>query len=122
MAATKTNGTTSVQERSWPLALKIAYVVAADGTAAQTTTVKQTDEETQLETIGPLPIGFATRSNVVSTSDTLQFDGSGALTGLTGRAATQDYFSADSDGSCFSRSIAAASGKVTSISDGKSCF
>jgi Peptide N-acetyl-beta-D-glucosaminyl asparaginase amidase A len=38
-----------------------------------------------------------------------------------GQANAQDYFSASSDGRCYSRSLTAASGKLTSIVDGARC-
>jgi len=37
------------------------------------------------------------------------------------QSGAQRYFSADSDGNCYSRSLAAAAGVLTSITDGKRC-
>ena len=37
------------------------------------------------------------------------------------QSGAQRYFSADSDGTCYSRSLAAAAGVLTSITDGKRC-
>jgi hypothetical protein len=38
-----------------------------------------------------------------------------------GQAGSQRYFSSDSDGLCYSRSLTAASGVLTSIVDGTGC-
>jgi len=58
---------------------------------------------------------------VVKPSDTLFFSPSFAVTGNTGQVSSQRYFSKDSTGACFSRSITAANRVLTSIMDGKGC-
>jgi hypothetical protein len=51
----------------------------------------------------------------------LLFNSSLNITGSQGQANTQKFFSADSTGACFSRTITAAAGVLTSITDGKGC-
>jgi len=60
-------------------------------------------------------------SNHVVTADTLLFDAAGALTGFADRAASQTYSSRSSGGACYNRTITAADGLLTSITDGHGC-
>jgi hypothetical protein len=109
------------QERRWPLSVHFAFVTNADGTSAQTTTIRQGDE--RLETSihdGRLAL-FRVLSNTVAPSDTLSFDASGAFVGRSGQSSSQRYFVADSTGHCYSRDLTAAAGVLTAVVDGEEC-
>jgi hypothetical protein len=96
--------------------------VNADGSGGfQTTTIKQTFNNNQLIQRDGSPDFFSTVSNTVAPTDTLLFDANFNITGGQGQASSQKYFSTDSTGACFSRSIAAAGGVLTSISEGEGC-
>lgn len=114
-------GGTSLQTFEWPLSLNFNFTVNADGSGGfQTTTIKQAFNNSQLRK-GNGPPFFSTVSNSVAPTDTLLFDGNFAITGSSGQANSQHYFSTDSTGACFSRSITAAGGILTSITDGEGC-
>jgi hypothetical protein len=116
------NGKTSFQTFEWPLTVDINFTVNADGSGGlQTTTIKQTFNNNQLIQGGDGPDFFSTVSNTVAPTDTLLFDANFNITGGQGQASSQNYFSTDSTGACFSRSIAAAGGILTSITDGEGC-
>jgi len=119
------SASSSRQRFEWPLDLDFSFTVNADGSGgAQTTTIKQQfvslqagrgndghgDDDT-----------FSIVSNTVTPSDTLLFDANFNITGSTGQQNTQRFFSKDSAGGCFSRTISAAAGLLTSITDGKGC-
>ena len=115
-------GKTSFQTFEWPLSVDINFTVNADGSGGfQTTTIKQTFNNNQVIKRDGDPDFFSTVSNTVAPTDTLLFDASGNITGGQGQASSQHYFSTDSTGACFSRSIAAAGGILTSITDGVGC-
>jgi len=116
----------SLQRFEWPLDLNFSFIVNPDGTGAQTTIIKQqfvsmraghggdghgdNDEDS-----------FSIVSNTATPSDTLLFDANFNITGSTGQQSTQAFFSNDSAAGCFSRTITAATGLLTSITDGKGC-
>jgi hypothetical protein len=54
-------------------------------------------------------------------ADTLMFDPDGNLTGTSGQQATQSYLYKDSFARCYSRTVDAADGAVTSVDDGAGC-
>lgn len=113
---------TNFQTFAWPLTLDINFTVNADGSGGfQTTTIKQTFNNNQLIKGGEGPEFFSTVTNTVAPTDTLLFDANFNITGGQGQASSQHYFSTDSTGACFSRSIAAAGGILTSITDGEGC-
>jgi hypothetical protein len=64
---------------------------------------------------------FSIVSNTVTPSDTLLFDANFNITGSKGQQNTQEFFSNDSSSGCFSRKITAATGVLTSITDGALC-
>ena len=115
-------GNTSFQTFEWPLSVDINFTVNSDGSGGfQTTTIKQTFNNNQLIQRDDGPDFFSTVSNTVAPTDTLLFDANFNITGGQGQASSQHYFSNDSTGACFSRSIAAAGGILTSITDGQGC-
>jgi len=122
-AATQTSGQGAARTATsltYPLTLDISFVVNADGSSAQTTTADQRFESVGAR-VGGGPPSFDRVSNAVASTDTLLFDASGAFTGFQNRAGSQSYLSQSSDSPCYSRSIASASGLLTSLVDGQGC-
>jgi hypothetical protein len=111
----------SVVGQQWPLVVDINFVANADGSFTQATDIQHEFHRDDLVKQDGRPTFFSTLSNVVKPSDTLFFSPSFAVTGNTGQVSSQQYFSKDSTGACFSRSISAANGVLTSIIDGKGC-
>lgn len=109
------------QSFEWPLDLGFSFIVNADGTGSQTTTIKQQFLSAETGHGEDGEDTFRMVSNTVTPSDTLLFDANFNVTGNTGQQNTQSFFSRDSRGGCFSRTITAAAGLLTSISDGKGC-
>jgi hypothetical protein len=112
---------TSLQRFEWPLDLGFSFTVNPDGTGAQTTTIKQQFLSAHIGRGDDGEDTFSVVSNTVTPSDTLLFDASFNITGTTGQQSTQTFFSNDSANGCFSRTITAAAGLLTSITDGKGC-
>src|SRR5207248_6643691 len=100
--------TVDLKRSDWPLTLNFEFVSKPDGTFAQTTSIWQALNSSQLVTGNGRPF-FSTISNVVAPTDTLLFDANFNITGGQGQASSQEYFTRDSTGYCYSRQIAAAS-------------
>jgi hypothetical protein len=114
-------GGSSAQQFDWPLDLTINFIVNADGSGgSQTTTVKQQFLSASTQH-GDGPDTFSVVSNTVTPSDTLLFDANFNITGFQGQQSAQEFFSNDSSSGCFSRKITAASGLLTSVTDGALC-
>lgn len=123
-SVTKTQGNgegVTVDNFEWPLQLDFAFVVNPDGSGFQTTTIQQAYKNKKVVTQNGGPAFSSSVSNSVSPSDTLLFDSSFNITGSQNQANTQQYVSRDSSGACFSRTITAAGGVLTGITDGVGC-
>jgi Peptide N-acetyl-beta-D-glucosaminyl asparaginase amidase A len=95
---------------SWPLEVDIS--VPADG-ATFTTNIRQAYDRTDAFSRGGEIEFVSTVSNAVAPTDTFPT--------AIGQANSQRYFSADSNGACYSRRIAAAKGVLTALVDGADC-
>ena len=123
-SVTKTQGngeSVTVDNFEWPLQLDFAFVINPDGSGFQTTTIQQSYKNKKVVTQNGGPAFSSSVSNSVSPSDTLLFDSSFTITGSQNQANTQQYVSRDSSGACFSRTITAAGGLLTGITDGVGC-
>jgi len=105
----------------WPLTANISLPFNADGSFSQTTTIEQSYRSGEVIEENGFPTYFKVVSNHVAPTDTLLFGSNGAITGNQGQASSQQYFSADSRGACYSRSITAAGGALTSVTDQAQC-
>ncbi|HET9625048.1 MAG TPA: peptide-N4-asparagine amidase [Kofleriaceae bacterium] len=112
--------TETIDEQTWPLAVDFAFASNADGTSAQTTTIRQELQRTTTVLDHSLLGEFRNLDNVVHTTDTLHFDANGAVVSATDQASSQQLFAADLAG-CFSRDLTAAAGVLTSVVDGAAC-
>jgi hypothetical protein len=119
-AATSPAAGADVQHLSWPLALKIDFVVNDDGSFAQTTTYDQHSTSQEVRAGKGLPFRASLDDHAASV-DTLLFDASGALTGFADRKSSQDYFSLATGAGCYSRSITAQDGNLATVTDGSGC-
>jgi hypothetical protein len=106
---------------SFPLAMDINLQLADDGSETQATTVNQGFSLQYRETGGPGGQYTFNRNQSDSAADTLNFDPDGNFTGPTGQQASQSYTFTDSRGACYSRTVEAVAGAVTSVDDGGAC-
>src|SRR5215471_10939329 len=111
----------SRQRFEWPLDLDFSFIVNPDGSGSQSTTIQQQFVNLRAGRGNDGEDTFSVVSNTVTPSDTLLFDANFNITGSTGQQNTQTFFSNDSAGGCFSRTITAAAGLLTGITDGKGC-
>ena len=105
---------------SFPLTMDINLRFANDGSFSQATTVAQ-NYSLQYVQAGPGGHYASSRKQTDNAADTLNFDSSGNFTGPAGQQAAQGYVFTASDGSCYSRSIAATAGAITQVKDGAAC-
>ena len=112
---------TLLQRFEWPLNLGFSFTINPDGSGAQTTTIKQQFLSLQTGKGDDGKDVFSVVSNTVTPSDTLLFDANFNITGSTGQQSSQQFFSRDSTNGCFSRTITASAGLLTSVTNGKGC-
>lgn len=105
---------------AFPLTMDINFQVAANGSQTQATTVAQ-DYSLRYNKAGPGGHYAFKREQTDNTADTLNFDPDGNFTGPTGQQATQSYTFKASNGACYSRTVQAVAGAVTSVKDGSAC-
>jgi hypothetical protein len=113
--------TTTEQHFSYPLTIDFSFLVNADGSETQTTTVDQKDLINESKSLNGFKFFDSNLSNEVNATDTLPFNASGAFLGPTGSKTTQTYTTNDSLGHCFSRTLTAEAQALTSVDDGKGC-
>jgi hypothetical protein len=123
VVTTKNRAGTTVNtvNHTWPLDLDITVTVAADGSEAQTTTSNQYLEQDAAARRNGVALSFSLTKNRVTTTDTLNFSSSGGFTGNSNQADEQSYFTSDSTGYCYSRSLAGAGNVLTAITNGVGC-
>ena len=108
----------SASTQQWPLTVDLSQIVNPDGSVNQTTTIAQTYKQALTRTDNGSTTFSSVVSNTVTPSDTLEFDSSFNLIGNTGQSSTQQYTSSDSTGNCYSRTLTAASGLLSSVTKG----
>jgi len=113
---------TQQKQLAYPLILSYLYGVNADGTSAQTVTVKQGYTAFEADYLNGFPYYARAVSNQVTPTDTLLFDASGNVTGTQNQTSAQTYRYDDILGSHYSRTITAANGILTSVTDGPNTF
>jgi hypothetical protein len=107
--------------QTWPAKLNITLLFNPDGSGTQATTINQYYERDQETRHSGQATFFSLIQNRVTPTDTLDFNSSGQVTGNTNQTSAQSYFTSDSTGYCYSRSITANTGVLTSITDGQGC-
>jgi hypothetical protein len=107
--------------RSWPLIVDINVAYNSDGSGVQTTSINQYYEKDQEAKSDGQPTTFSLLQNRVTTTDALDFSAAGYITGNSSQSSTQNYFSSDSTGYCYSLDLTAAANFLTGITDGKGC-
>lgn len=102
-------------EFSYPFSLSYDYGTNSDGSQFVATTSTQKDREKTAE-----GSGFASISNTVFSTDTLNYDASGNYTGHAGNS-WQKYFAQGPGGYCYSRKLVSKNLALTSYTDGQEC-
>ena len=103
----------SLETFHYPLTMNIGLNFAPDGSFDQQTTVSQAFK---LDLLSPFFAGFV--ENEVNSTDTLNFDSSGALAGNTGAKSSQSYNSFNTRGRRYSCSLASENNVLTSFTQG----
>jgi len=105
----------------YPLTIDFSYVVNADGSQDQTTSVTQAYDRHEITSANGWQ-GYESRvHNEVRSTDTLPFDASGNFLGPMGSKTSSTYTWKDSYGGCYSRTIKAAAQALTSVESGNDC-
>jgi Peptide N-acetyl-beta-D-glucosaminyl asparaginase amidase A len=103
----------SLETFHYPLTMNIGLNFASDGSFDQQTTVSQAFK---LDLLSPFFAGFV--ENQVNSTDTLNFNSSGALAGNTGAKSSQSYNSFNTRGRRYSCSLASENNVLTSFTEG----
>ena len=109
------------QDFSYPLTLDFSFVVHADGTSDQTTTIAQQDLVNESRKLNGWKHFSSNLSDGVNTTDTLAFDASGNLVGPMNGKSSETFFYRNSAGRCFSRTVNSVAQVLTSFVDGVGC-
>jgi hypothetical protein len=109
------------KQLSYPLTLDFSFVANADGSSAQTTAVEQGFDAREARGGNAADTGSSQVTNTDATANTLLFDAAGNLAGTRDARSSQSYLSRNSGGACYSRSLAAENGVLTSVVDGQGC-
>jgi hypothetical protein len=103
----------SLETFHYPLTMNIGLNFASDGSFDQQTTVSQAFK---FDLLSPFFAGFV--ENQVNSTDTLNFNSSGALTGNTAAKSSQSYNSFNTRGQRYSCSLASENNALISFSEG----
>jgi len=112
---------TDVDSQTWPLKLNFTLLFNPDGSGSQATTVNQYYERDQQSKRNGQATSFSIVRNRVTPTDTLDFAPGFVITGNTNQSSAQNYFTSNSSGYCYSRSITASAGLLTSVTNGQGC-
>jgi hypothetical protein len=96
-------------------------VVNADGSAAQTTTVRQGYDRSERTSVGGWPLYESSVHETVHSTDTLPFDASGNFLGPMNSKTSETYTWKDSRRGCYSRTIKAVAQVLTSVENDPNC-
>ena len=123
-AKTITRGIFSVtedaRELSYPLTIHFGQTTNPDGSLSVNTISNQGYVAEDVRRFDGFPVSADETSNEVSTNDTLNFNSAGARTGNTG-ASSQNYFTKDARGNCYSRILTSVNNVLTASKDGGRC-
>jgi len=103
----------SLETFHYPLTMNIGLNFASDGSFDQQTTVSQAFK---FDLLSPFFAGFV--ENQVNSTDTLNFNSSGALAGNTGAKSSQSYNSFNTRGQRYSCSLASENNALISFTEG----
>jgi len=121
---TITRGIFSVTEDdrklSYPLTIHFGQTTNSDGSLSVNTIAKQSYLAEDVRRFDGFTLSAEETSNNVSSADTLSFNSAGARTGNTG-SSSQDYFTKDSRGRCYSRTLTSVNSVLTGSKDGGRC-
>jgi hypothetical protein len=112
---------TDVDTQTWPLKLNFTLLFNPDGSGSQATTINQYYERDQQAKRNGQATSFSIVRNRVTPTDTLDFAPGFVVTGNTNQSSAQNYFTSNSSGYCYSRSITASAGLLTSVTNGQGC-
>ncbi len=113
--------TITSKDVSFPLTLDYGYTVNADGTSAQVVSSNQQYVEKNATTLEGLPLTSSSVTEQVQSSDTLNFNASGALTSVGPTASSASYTSVSAPGRCFHRTLTAANRALTGVTESTAC-
>ncbi len=112
--------TALVSSFSYPLDLHYAYVSSADGSAAQTTTVRQSLEDGRLRLVDGVPTEASVVRETVAPNDVLDLAADGSVSSHHG-SSVADYLSADTLAGCVTRHEASTDSVLSAMSSTADC-
>jgi Peptide N-acetyl-beta-D-glucosaminyl asparaginase amidase A len=112
---------TNTVNYNWPLEVDISVAYNSDGSGTQTTSINQYYEEDQEGKHKGQPTSFSLLEDRVRTIDALDFSAAGYITGNANQSSSQNYFSSNSTGYCYSLDLTAAASVLTSVTSGNGC-
>jgi len=113
----------TAQVTEFPISVDIAITTHADGSLTQTAIIGEQHNQSSITTEGDNDNRAVSKviNTAANAQDTVLFSPSFAILGNQDQTSSQSFFSRSTKVDCFSRTITAANGLLTSIADGKSC-
>ena len=105
------------QHSSYPLNIDYSFVVNANGTYTQVTTVDQQELASESPSTDGAQADSSKSSNHVHSTDTLQYDANFNFLGNSGSKTWQTYEQHDGRGKCYSRTVTADAQVLVSVDD-----
>lgn len=105
------------QNFAYPLTITFLHHAERDGTATQMVAIRQGLQVSERCWVNGMPLFARTLSNTVSPTDTLLFSAKGAVVGSRRRTSVQTFHFADTLGNRYFRTLAAANGVLTQITE-----
>jgi len=116
--------TTKESSSSYPFNISFLETVETNGNIGQVSTVDQTYQRSETNTLEGFPIFQSNVKNEVSSGDTATFVASPTGFSLgpnSGQSSKQTYTYKDSLGHCYSRELQAANNVLDTVTDGQGC-
>ena len=117
---TPSSQTVVKQAFSYPLDLRYAYLANTDGTAVQTTTVKQSLESGRVRLVDGFPVEASAVHETVAPSDVLNLTAAGAVSSHVG-SSSAEYLSGSTLTGCVTRRETATNSVLSTASSTANC-
>jgi hypothetical protein len=114
----RAGSTAATDTYTYPLTVDIKETVDAKGNGVLTNTIDQQFLVDMLSETNGAPSGQSTESNAIQTTDNLEFNASGNITGNKGMKSTATYLTTSSSAPCFERVLTAAANVLTGATTG----
>ena len=106
---------------SYPFAFNLTDKFNPDGSISQPGYSTQTDAEQETDLVGGVLVYWNLVAEIIRSADTLQISSSFSITGRSDTSSSAEYVRKDSQGNCYSETLASADNALTGYQLGPLC-